>query len=387
MRPVRLELPVALLCVTSPFLGACGADLDADAPAVLEAYAALVHASYEDSLVGAEDLDGALAALVADPGEPTLAGAREAWLAAREPYGQTEAFRFYGGPIEQGEPEREGALNAWPMDEAVIDYVFDPLTQTMEVGGIVNDPDVPLDAATLEGLNGANAEEEVTTGYHAIEFLLWGQDDPATPGAGARPASDFDTADHADRRGRYLEVTSAILREDLQELVDAWSPGSAGNYRAGFVGGDPRDGLRALLVGMGSLSGAELAGERINVAFMTRDQEDEHSCFSDNTHRDIVNNARGIRNVYLGAYTRLDGSAVRGPSLSDLVAARDAELDATMRAQLDASVAAAEAIPAPFDEAILNDREAVSAAIEALRAQTVTIVAIADLFQIRLNLE
>lgn len=375
-----------ICCVIAMTCVGCGEDLESEAQPVLESYADIVLASYEDSRSTAMEVDGALDTLVADPSDTNLGAARDAWLAAREPYGQTEVYRFYGGPIEQGDPEREGALNAWPMDEAVIDYVYDPATMTLAEGGIVNDTSVTIDQATLEGLNGANAEEEVTTGYHAIEFLLWGQDDPTVPGAGMRPATDFDTANNADRRGQYLQVTSDILLEDLQELIDAWGAGG-GNYREDFVNGGAAEGLRAMLVGMGSLSGAELAGERMNVAFETMDQEDEHSCFSDNTHRDIVNNARGIRNVYLGTYTRTDGSTVSGPSLSDLVASRDEELDATMRAQLDASVAAAEAIPEPFDEAILNDRDSVSAAIDALREQTDTIVLIAELFDIQLNLE
>ena len=365
-----------------------GGDLSAEAAPVLETYANIVHASYEDSLSTAQALDGQLDALVANPTEGSLGDARTAWLAARSPYGQTEVYRFYGGPIEQGDPEREGALNAWPMDESVIDYVFDPVMGTVVSGGIVNDPSVTLDQASLEAANGVGGEENVTTGYHAIEFLLWGQDNPATSGPGERPATDFSEAENADRRGQYLQVTSDILLEDLGELVADWAPGSEDNYRAGFVSGDARDGLRAMLIGMGSLSGAELAGERMNVAFMTMDQEDEHSCFSDNTHNDILENARGIRNVYLGRYARVDGSMVEGASLSDLVAARDPDLDATMRAQLDASLAAAEAIPAPFDEAITGaGRDQVQAAIDALRAQTTTIVEIGALFELELNLE
>ena len=51
----------------------------------------------------------------------------------------------------------------------------------------------------------------------------------------------------------------------------------------------------------------ELAGERMNIALLTNSQEDEHSCFSDNTHRDIFLNAEGIQNAFEGHTRAWDG--------------------------------------------------------------------------------
>ena len=129
------------------------------------------------------------------------------------------------------------------------------------------------------------------------------------------------------------------------------------NYRERFERGD-LESLRKMIVGLGSLSRGELAGERMEVALNTQDQEDEHSCFSDNTHRDIVNNALGIENVWLGRYLRRDGSTLQGPSLRDLVAAADAALAARVTEQVAASVAAARAIQQPFDREIVGGRDA-----------------------------
>ena len=287
-------------------------------------------------------------------------------------------------------------LNAWPLDEAYIDYVVDGAGETV-LGGIVNDPEIleTIDAEGLAALNQADSEENVATGYHAIEFLLWGQDLRAD-GAGDRPFADYvDGAENVERRRAYLEAVSTLLIQQVEEVRGAWDPDAGDSYRAEMIAAadeDPREPIRRILFGMGSLSGAELAGERMNVAYMTKEQEDEHSCFSDTTYQDHLYDAMGIRNAYLGTYTRTDGTVVSGPSLSDLVAARDPELDAELRGQLDASIAAIQAIPRPFDQAILGSddapgRVAIRAAVDALRDQTQSIAEVAALLGVTLNLE
>ena len=79
--------------------------------------------AYEASLDSATELDAAIDAFLADPTEETLEAAKQAWLAARDDYGLTEAFRFYGGPIDNETDGPEGLINAWPLDEVYIDYV------------------------------------------------------------------------------------------------------------------------------------------------------------------------------------------------------------------------------------------------------------------------
>ncbi|HLT39801.1 MAG TPA: imelysin family protein [Enhygromyxa sp.] len=350
---------------------------------VAEQYATLVAANYADAHASALELRDAIANFVAAPGEAGLEAARLAWLDARESYGQTEVFRFYDGPIDNPDDGPEGQLNAWPMDEAYVDYV-----EGMPDAGIINDPagHPTIDTELLSSLNEQGGETNISSGYHAIEFLLWGQDRSAD-GPGARPWTDYDssgagTAANQDRRGTYLLAAAELLVADLQQLVDAWDGASSSNYRAMLLDEQPEEIVRRMLLGMGSLSGAELAGERIEVALATRDQEDEHSCFSDNTHRDVVSNALGIQNVYLGRY----GSS-SGASLYELIAARDQALADRLADQIQASVDAAEAIPAPFDRAIVDDREAVEATVEALRTQTDSIVEVAALFAITLALE
>ena len=82
----------------------------------------------------------------------------------------------------------------------------------------------------------------------------------------------------------------------------------------------------------------------MKLGLLLHDPEEEHDCFSDNTYVSHLHDAIGVRNVYLGKYTRLDGSVVEGPSLSQLVAGKDAALDTELRGLLDDTVAKMEAM-------------------------------------------
>ena len=262
------------------------------------------------------------------------------------------------------------------MDEAYIDYV-----EGNPGAGIINNPDEypQITAELIESLNEDGAEENISTGWHAIEFLLWGQDMNEV-GPGSRPVSDYITADNADRRGMYLSTASDLLLVHLQGLVDAWDPGASGNYRAEFVAMAVDDALNNIITGIGELSRGELAGERMTVAYEARSQEDEHSCFSDNTVADIIGNARGIQVVYTGDY-----GLITGPGVMDLVAAVDKDLATQLNGEIGRSVALASEIPSPFDlhlrETIPNSDAGTSSVlrtIESLEDQTDKIVAAAE---------
>ncbi len=369
LRRAAAGLMLAAVAASTP-----AAESGAAAPAsVARHYAALVHASYDDTLGAARAMQQAIGAFTATPSADTLAAARKAWLDAREWYGQTEALRFYGGPIDDDKGP-EGRINAWPMDEAYVDAVKGKAS-----AGVVNNRKVAINKKTLSAMNERGGEENVATGWHAIEFLLWGQDQRGD-GPGARSADDFidGKAPNADRRRQYLAVATELLIDDLTLLVRAWAPDVKKNYRARFERGG-NESLRKMLVGLGSLSRGELAGERIEVALASRDQEDEHSCFSDNTHRDVVANALGIENVWLGRFERADGSVLQGPSLRDLVAAKDAALAGKTSQQIRASVAAAEAVRPPFDREIADaaGRERLGKVVASLTQQSKDLVAAA----------
>lgn len=336
----------------SLMLGVCLTSLSAfavepSADDILETYADIALAGYEDALTTARALDAATDALIANPSEESLQAARDAWRAARPSYQQTEAFRF-GNPIVD---DWEGRVNAWPLDEGLIDYVDASYgTESDENGlytaNVIANPTITIngeqvDASTLDPafLSGTlqeagGIEANVATGYHAIEFLLWGQDLHGTsPGAGERPFTDYSTEPNAKRRAAYLDAATDLLVSDLEEMVANWGPDGAARKALSGLG------ISAILTGMGSLSYGEVAGQRMKLGLLLHDPEEEHDCFSDNTHVSHLNDAIGIRNVYEGKYIRIDGSVVEGPSLSGLVAARDPALDAELRRLLDDTVA------------------------------------------------
>ncbi|HWL62478.1 MAG TPA: imelysin family protein [Steroidobacteraceae bacterium] len=363
---------------------------------VIKHYAAMALAVYEDALAAARRLGTAVDALAANPSEATLAAARQGWINARVPYMQSEVLRF-GNPVIDA---WEGRVNSWPLDEGLIDYVDASYgsdsdanawytanliaSQRLHVGGREIDAreiTPALLSGTLHEIGGIEAN--VATGYHAIEFLLWGQDLNGTgPGAGRRPATDFDTArctgGNCQRRVDYLKSATTLLVSDLEEMVGNWRSGGAA--LSALTGDGEVAAISAMLTGIGSLSYGELAGERMKLGLILHDPEEEHDCFSDNTHQAHYYDQAGIRNVYLGRYQRSDGSLLAGPSLSDLVGRVNPALDAEMRSRLDATVAALDRIRQraaggeAYDQLIAagntQGNALIQAAIDALVAQT-----------------
>jgi len=322
-----------------------------DPAAIIDTYVAIARASYEDSLIAAQDLQRAVNRLLDNPSENGLQAARAAWLAARVPYQQTEAYRFGNAVVD----EWEGRVNAWPLDEGLIDYTATSYgtesdfnyfysanviaNEILDAGGVVVDAAVitpQLLAEELHQLDGVEAN--VATGYHAIEFLLWGQDlNGTSSGAGVRPWTDYSltacTNGHCDRRRDYLSAAVTLLVNDLEEMVQNWQAGGAA-YED-LISKGVEGGLATMLTGMGSLAYGELAGERIRLGLLLNDPEEEHDCFSDNTHNSHFYDARGIRNVFLGEYRRVSGEDVTGPSLEDLVRQQAPGVHAEMMARLE----------------------------------------------------
>jgi len=317
---------------------------------VLTTYADIAEAKYEDSLTTAKVLQAAVEALIAAPSAENLAAAKSAWLAARVPYQQTEVYRFGNAIVD----DWEGKVNAWPLDEGLIDYVdasYGGATDENAAAAlnVVANPDFSLsgtaiDAADItpellaETLHEADGvESNVATGYHAVEFLLWGQDLNGTKhGAGNRSWTDYAAGEdctngNCDRRGAYLKAATDLLVSDLEWITAQWATG--GEARETVLS-DENAGITAMLTGMGSLSYGEQAGERMRLGLMLNDPEEEHDCFSDNTHNSHYYDGLGIQNVYLGEYVRVNGALVSGASLADLVADADADLDAELSGKL-----------------------------------------------------
>lgn len=385
----------------------------ADASAVISTYSDIAAAKYRDALATAKTLKAAVEAFTASPTAENLAAARTAWVAARVPYQQTEVYRFGNAIVD----DWEGKVNAWPLDEGLMDYVDQDAygetsdenpfysvnviaNKSVTAGGKTIDT-TTITPAVLESLQEVGGvEANVATGYHAIEFLLWGQDNNGTnPGAGNRPHTDFDTANctggNCDRRADYLSAATDLLVKDLEDMAANWT--ADGAARKSLAEADAKSGLKAILTGMGSLSYGELAGERMKLGLLLHDPEEEHDCFSDNTHNSHLYDAVGIQNVYLGTYKRPDGSVVEGAALSDLVREKDPALDSELREKLADTVARMQVMAKraqdgeSYDQMIgegnADGNAVVQAAIDALVAQTRTIEKVVTALDVRIDVE
>ncbi|MGB6291591.1 MAG: imelysin family protein [Vibrio anguillarum] len=368
---------------------------------VVEHYANIAHAVFADSLTTAQSLEKSIDQFLMTPSAAKLEEVKQVWLASRVPYQQSEVFRFGNAVVD----DWEGQLNAWPLDEGLIDYVATDYqyelgnegasaniiaNQTLKIGATTIDVSTitPELIASLNEIGGSEAN--VASGYHAIEFLLWGQDLNGTnAGAGARAYTDFVvgsecTNNHCDRRAQYLKAAAQLLVQDLAWMEKQWSADEKANYRHELLAESADNGLRKMLFGMGSLSLGELAGERMKVALEANSTEDEHDCFSDNTHNSHYYNEQGIYNLYTGSYQRQDGKVLTGPSLNDLVAQKDAQAAKEIQKQFDSAraevgklVTSAEKDNQHFDQLIAANNPQgnaiVNGAIMALVAQTASI--------------
>jgi len=330
----------------------------------VQQYAKNLSQNYSDEVPKLEALQAAVDAFVATPTADGLAAAQQAWLDARSLYSESEYSRFYGGPIDQA----QGGMNEWPIDEAFIDY-----TTANAMGGIINDPQhyPQLTATVLASSDEKGGIENLSTGFHAVEFLLWGQRPDQTQGPGQRPYTDYvdgGTAANQGRRRAYLQVATQLLVGAMRGLAASWDLTDASSYGSQFVHAAPKDSLTKLYRGFSQMAISELLYERLDDPFVSRDQKDEESCFSESTIGDLINNALGIEDVYLGRY-----GATVGPSVSNLVRAKSPSLDMQLEQQLAAIRAAIAAIPPPFDHAVLapagsSANDAVAAAVQSMQS-------------------
>jgi len=328
-------------------------------------YADIVYALYSDAYDATVDLQTAIDDFVANPNSTTFEAAKTAWITARVYYSQTEGFRFYNGPIDASPADIELRINSWPIDEVYIDY-----TQAEPSGGIINNTtEYPtFNVASLKDANGVDGDTNISTGYHAIEFLLWGQDLSSGPGGGGRPYTDYlsvgGTASNQRRRGDYLKIVTAALLEDLKIIRDTWAPN--GTYRTEWMKMDPTTRLSNMLNGIATLAGGELAKERIGSAMETEDKEEEQSCFSDNTRNDIIDNIKSVQAVYVGKITRYGGGTLKVRGLYDLALTVNPALANQIKADIEGALLAATNVQDPFDQEFISSNSEGRARLETL---------------------
>jgi putative iron-regulated protein len=332
----------------------------------LSNYTDIAWAMYADAVRDAVRFNMAVYHFRKDPGPETFENAKGLWIEARKTYGKTECFRFSETPID--ELGLEILINAWPLDESYIDYTRDDPDS-----GIINQPELhpKINSVYLPRLNEKGGEANVATGWHAIEFLLWGQDfNPEGPGD--RPWTDFTTAKNADRRMTYLVTATEVLRSHLVTVSEEWNPANYDGGSGEFFIRRPSRIIRSVMTGIASMAGREIASERLAAAIRSGSQEDEHSCFSDTTHNDLVANMEGLESILFGHFTSKSGKVViDGRGIMDIIASADSELANRMETQFKTAKMHIEAIPKPFDQVIIapadsEGRKTINQAISAL---------------------
>lgn len=344
---------------------------------IAEAYAGLVYKTYDELWQANQKLAAAVQKFTQSPSTETLEAAKESWKAARLVYSETEAFRFYGGPIDRAEgvPSERGPeplMNAWPIDEAYLDYV-----KGNEKAGLVQNPAMPITQASLIEANEKDGERNISTGYHAIEFLLWGQD-LSTSAPGQRPVSDYLPKNpFAARRAQVLVILSGLLVKQAEALKMAWAPSA--EQTVAFKAAPPEEILRKILVGVITLSADEMAGERLTVALEKKDPEHEQDCFSDFSLEDLKANQRGIEKVLVQT------------GLMDLFQKARKKETLALRRHLELVSKDLAGIPAPLDAILVDEknpnRSKVEAAIVALQKQARFIDGVTQLWGIELNVQ
>ncbi len=359
---LALSAPIIL---TTALMTACGSDDDDNNSGVSRAavksnYVAMAAAAYTDSVSTAETLQTAITAFVAMPNDETLEAARAAYKEARVPYQQSEIMRWDETITATHTPatgglasidDREGQVNAWPLDETLINEIIADAESAAisadslatENGGLTADQQVEIalieDPADKQAKIDEYGEANVTTGFHAIEFMLWDRVTNAT-GPGSRAAAEFvcvdlETTKTECRNGDYLKAAAELLVSDLKAMQAEWTNTEAGTLAHNFLESDT--GIDYMAQAMASMAVGELGGARLSAGLWRDltavtgeikpgDHEEEHDCFSDLSHVAVYYNFQSLMNAFYGSYTKLDGTTVSGASLGDYINSIDSSL-------------------------------------------------------------
>jgi putative iron-regulated protein len=290
--------------------------------AIAQNHADIAYAAYSDSKSAALKLQETVNVFITAPTEDNLLAAKTAYKAIRAPYQQSEIMRFDsmitvgkdldadGGPASVD--EWEGQVNAWPLDENHINTIISA--------------NEDINVELLLSQNGADDNDaNVTTGIHAVEFMLWGSDFNGTEaGSGERPVSEF-AIDGAcadadcERRAQYLSAATDLLVDDLTAMTAEWSPTAkttSGTLAYNFLNSPLA--IDYMVGSMITMATDELASARMGSGLGLGDPEEEHDCFSDLSHLAIYHNFQGVKNAFYGTYESAT-YRISGASLSVLV--------------------------------------------------------------------
>ena len=290
-------------------------------------------AHYAEFIEKLEELQSTSRVLEDTPDDDDHLSVQAAWRAARQPWKETEVFKF--GPVVE-EPLRFGPkIDFWPARPDSVESVL------ADSGAV--DPDA-LGAAAK--------------GLPAVEYLLFAEG--ALEGFLETP-----------RRYEYLQVLIDDLIAQTQALVDAWDP-EGGNYESELVdagqGSSTYDTLSMALSEVVNRMGftvENIRADKIGAGIApdgTPQPERLESLFSGQSIGDIRDNLQGIETLFFG------DPRARVLALDDYLQHRGFRLAGRMRTELENSRTALERINLPLSTAIEDDQELVREAVDRLAA-------------------
>lgn len=336
--PIQISRPLIALTL-SLILAACDwpqqqsqekatpapASIDAQAFAAqagLEAYTGLSRASQSAQVV-----DSKLASFLYHPNPMTHGELKQAWRQAYDDFLRAMVFAYL--PI-QDPPEWYSKhiayrdlltqLDSWPIQGGYIDYV-----PGYPFSGIVNDLTLVIDEQTLRNQHLFTDNSNASIGYHALEFMLWGDNGERSPhdffpqentapvllnegehnhenseaglDQGTEPAPEVHAhteetnqpgmpePQNHNRRRQYVQVISEVLQKDLIRVQRRWEP-STGYYAQLIQQSTPDNTLQAALIAAQRLISEEILNKRFTL---------ESSEFSASSARDIEMLLHGLQ--------------------------------------------------------------------------------------------
>lgn len=231
-------------------------------------------------------LNSSVGVFVAAPSGAGLIDIQAKWRAARDPWESNESFGF--GPV--GNDGIDGNTDDWPVDINSLKTIL-ASNQTLDATFVTN-------------------MVTNTKGFHAIEYLIFGQD-------GSKTVNDF-----TSREKQLLSLLTADLKIQADQLKSRWSSSSATSFYTDFKNAG-RDGSTypTASAALGEVLGSmvdimtELPDSKIETPLTSQNISYLESAFSDYSYHDYRNNISGVYAAYVGKY----GSIVASKSISNLV--------------------------------------------------------------------
>jgi putative iron-regulated protein len=178
---------------------------------------------YSNASLAIREFEGHSQLFLAHPTQQLLLELRDRWNTAHQAYLACQLYQmlaFSRSGQKQLELTKQ-RVNAWPIQGGYIDYL-----PGYQFTGIINDSTLAITLDNLLSQHQFSDLSDVSVGFHALEFLLWGE-------GFDRPASDFQASDSQlseqgieldanNRRRTYFELLTSHIIAELDGLSQRW---------------------------------------------------------------------------------------------------------------------------------------------------------------------